>query len=145
KIEPGRFPLPEYDGRVCAMGMARLEQQYHKDRLRYPLRRVGERGRGRWQRISWDEAFDWLASFCRETRKNPTVGISLSPWEMILSVLSRKWVAKEWGGVRWSTQWRRGKPHYAQACGVKVSETAHWVTPLVGGVFAFGSTGGRWS
>ena len=61
KIEPGSFPLPEYDGRICAMGMARLEQQYHLDRLRYPLRRIGARGEGRWQRISWDEAFDLLA------------------------------------------------------------------------------------
>jgi len=61
KIEPGAFPLPEYDRRVCAMGMARLEYQYHKDRLRYPLRRVGERGQGQWKRMSWDEAFDFLA------------------------------------------------------------------------------------
>ena len=43
------------------MGMARLEQQYHQDRLRYPLRRIGARGEGRWQRISWNEAFDLLA------------------------------------------------------------------------------------
>ena len=61
KIEPGSFPLIEYDRRVCAMGMARLEYQYHEDRLRHPLRRIGERGEGRWQRISWDEAFDFLA------------------------------------------------------------------------------------
>ncbi len=61
KIEPGAFPLPEYDGRICAMGMARLEQQYHKDRLLYPLRRIGARGEGRWQRISWNEAFELLA------------------------------------------------------------------------------------
>jgi anaerobic dimethyl sulfoxide reductase subunit A len=60
-IEAGSFPLPEYDRRICAMGMARLEQQYHPDRLLYPLRRVGARGEGRWQRISWDEAFDRLA------------------------------------------------------------------------------------
>ncbi len=61
KITPGSFPRPEYDGRICAMGMARLEYQYHPDRLRYPLRRVGERGEGRWQRISWDEVFQLLA------------------------------------------------------------------------------------
>ncbi|MDP2603545.1 MAG: molybdopterin-dependent oxidoreductase [Deltaproteobacteria bacterium] len=66
KIEPGTFPLPEFDRRVCAMGMARLEQQYHKDRLRYPLRRVGERGQCQWQRISWDEAFDLLADRLRK-------------------------------------------------------------------------------
>jgi len=66
KIEPGAFPLPEYDRRVCAMGMARLEYQYHEDRLRFPLRRVGERGQGRWRRISWDEAFDLLAERLRK-------------------------------------------------------------------------------
>lgn len=65
KIEPGSFPLPEYDRRVCAMGMARLEQQYHKDRLLYPLRRVGERGQGQWRRISWDAAYGFLAARLR--------------------------------------------------------------------------------
>lgn len=43
------------------MGMARLEQQYHEDRLRFPLKRAGVRGEGKWQRISWEEAFDFLA------------------------------------------------------------------------------------
>jgi anaerobic selenocysteine-containing dehydrogenase len=66
KVEPGAFPLPEYDRRVCAMGMARLEQQYHKDRLRYPLRRVGERGEGQWQKIGWDDAFDFIAQRLRK-------------------------------------------------------------------------------
>ena len=66
KIEPGAFPLPEYDRRVCAMGMARLEYQYHQDRLRFPLRRSGERGQGQWLRISWDEAFDLLAERLRK-------------------------------------------------------------------------------
>jgi anaerobic dimethyl sulfoxide reductase subunit A len=65
-IEAGSFPLPEYDRRVCAMGLARLEQQYHPDRLLYPLRRVGTRGEGRWQRINWDEAFDLLAGRLRK-------------------------------------------------------------------------------
>jgi anaerobic selenocysteine-containing dehydrogenase len=61
KIEPGPFPLPQYDRRICAMGMARLEQQYHKDRLRYPLKRSRARGAGAWQRIAWGEAFELLA------------------------------------------------------------------------------------
>ena len=61
KIEPGTFPLPEYDRRVCAMGMARLEYQYHRDRLRFPLKRTAARGEGKWQRISWDEAYDTIA------------------------------------------------------------------------------------
>ena len=61
RIEPGSFPFPEYDHRICAMGMARLEQQYHEDRLRFPLKRAGARGEGKWQRIGWEEAFDFLA------------------------------------------------------------------------------------
>jgi len=61
RIEAGSFPLPEYDRRICAMGLSRLEQQYHAERLRFPLKRAGARGEGRWQRISWEEAFDFLA------------------------------------------------------------------------------------
>ena len=65
KIEAGRFPVAAYDRRICAMGMARLEQQYHPDRLRNPLQRVGERGAGKWQPISWDRAYDLLAERLR--------------------------------------------------------------------------------
>ena len=65
KIEAGRFPLADYDRRICAMGMARLEQQYHPDRLRYPLQRVGQRGAGKWQRIGWDRAYEIVAEQLR--------------------------------------------------------------------------------
>jgi anaerobic selenocysteine-containing dehydrogenase len=61
RIEAGSFPLPDYDHRICAMGLSRLEQQYHTDRLRFPLKRAGARGEGKWQRIGWEEAFDFLA------------------------------------------------------------------------------------
>lgn len=61
RIEAGSFPLPEYDRRICLMGASRLEYQYHKDRLRHPVKRIGARGAGQWQRIGWDEAFDLIA------------------------------------------------------------------------------------
>ncbi len=61
RIEAGSFPRPEFDKRICLMGSSRLEYQYHKDRLLFPLLRIGERGAGQWKRITWTEAYDLIA------------------------------------------------------------------------------------
>ncbi|MCA8956774.1 MAG: molybdopterin-dependent oxidoreductase, partial [Planctomycetes bacterium] len=53
---------PNSRGRMCARGQAALNHLYHPERLLYPLARVGKRGEGRWRRISWDEAYDMVAS-----------------------------------------------------------------------------------
>lgn len=42
-------------------GKAIMEIQPHPDRLKYPLKRVGAKGEGKWQRVSWDEALDTIA------------------------------------------------------------------------------------
>jgi anaerobic dimethyl sulfoxide reductase subunit A len=47
--------------RACPRGRAYLRRQYHPDRLKYPLKRVGRRGEAKFERISWDEALDTLA------------------------------------------------------------------------------------
>jgi len=52
---------PVSKGRLCPKGMASLEYLNHPDRLKYPLKRAGERGAGSWQRVSWDEALDAVA------------------------------------------------------------------------------------
>lgn len=49
-------------GYTCYKGRVSADRLTHPDRLRYPLKRVGERGEGKWQRISWDEALDETAA-----------------------------------------------------------------------------------
>ena len=48
-------------GRGCVKGMSIIEQMYHPQRLIYPQKRIGARGSGQWQRISWEEAYDTIA------------------------------------------------------------------------------------
>jgi len=67
KVEPADFPDPRFR-HICARALCSTQLVYHQDRLRYPLKRLGERGEGRWQRISWDEALDTIASKLTEIR-----------------------------------------------------------------------------
>ena len=48
--------------RACIRGRAYRRRQDHPDRLKYPMKRAGKRGEGKFERISWDEALDLLAS-----------------------------------------------------------------------------------
>lgn len=48
--------------RACVRGRSYLRRQYHPDRLKHPLKRVGPRGAGQFVQISWDEALDRMAA-----------------------------------------------------------------------------------
>jgi anaerobic selenocysteine-containing dehydrogenase len=56
---------PGSRGRNCAKGPATLNQVTDPDRILAPLKRVGERGEGRWAQVSWDEALDDIAARIR--------------------------------------------------------------------------------
>jgi anaerobic selenocysteine-containing dehydrogenase len=51
---------PTSRGHICAKGAASPELLYHPDRVTHPLRRMGKRGEGKWQRVSWDEALNQM-------------------------------------------------------------------------------------
>jgi len=67
KVE-GDEDHPYHQGRLCPRALALRQYIHHPDRLRHPLKRVGERGEGKWQRISWDEALDTCEHRLREIR-----------------------------------------------------------------------------
>ncbi|MGN0078440.1 MAG: molybdopterin-dependent oxidoreductase, partial [Coriobacteriales bacterium] len=56
-------------GGVCAKGLAGIQALYNPNRNKYPMRRVGERGGNEWERISWEEAIDEIATKMYETKK----------------------------------------------------------------------------
>ena len=56
---------PGSRGRNCAKGPATINQVTDPDRILFPLKRVGERGEGRWAQVSWDEALDDLGARIR--------------------------------------------------------------------------------
>jgi anaerobic dimethyl sulfoxide reductase subunit A len=54
--------------RACMRGRALRQRVYSPDRILYPMKRVGERGEGRFERISWDEALDRVAFQLKRVR-----------------------------------------------------------------------------
>ena len=68
KIE-GTKNHPSNNGTLCARGLAATQLEYDPNRLQYPMQRVGERGEGKWKRISWDEAMNTIV-----TKLNNVIG-----------------------------------------------------------------------
>lgn len=55
-------------GKICPKGCAGVQFLYNPDRVKGPMRRVGERGAGEWEAISWDEAIAMVVERLREIR-----------------------------------------------------------------------------
>ncbi len=61
----------------CPRGQMQLERQYHPERLLYPLKRVGAKGSGQFERITWDEALDTIVAQLNKAKAKygaPAVG-----------------------------------------------------------------------
>ena len=59
--EGGRAGTPDFFPRGCQKGACYSSLMHSPQRVQYPIERVGERGSGKWKRISWDEALDKVA------------------------------------------------------------------------------------
>jgi len=57
KLDPNpRFPKSK--NMLCARGVAGIHALYDPDRLKYPMVRIGEKGEGKFKRVTWDEAYE---------------------------------------------------------------------------------------
>ena len=86
---------PINKGTLCAKGLSCLDLLYHPDRIKYPMKRAGKRGEGKWKRISWDEAYEEIvANIKRITEKygilsiSPTVGTGRHPFFYMMRFMS---------------------------------------------------------
>src|SRR5512142_2839892 len=60
---------PLTKGKLCARGNAGIALLNDPDRLKFPQIRTGERGEGKFKRVSWDEALDFLATRLKELKQ----------------------------------------------------------------------------
>ncbi len=64
----GMKESPVNRGKLCAKAYASIQWLYSSQRLKYPLKRIGARGDGRFTRISWDEAVSLVAGKLKEQK-----------------------------------------------------------------------------
>lgn len=72
-VEDGRVVRIEGDpqspisrGTLCPKGLASVQLAYHPDRLLHPIKRKGAKGEGKWEKITWDEAYEILTGKMRK-------------------------------------------------------------------------------
>lgn len=68
QTEMGEFPDPKYN-RICAKGLSHPLRVYSPERIKYPMRRVGARGAGQWEQITWDEAINEICTKWKQYQK----------------------------------------------------------------------------
>jgi anaerobic selenocysteine-containing dehydrogenase len=85
KVE-GMKEFPQNRGTLCAKGNANRQYIYSRDRVLSPLRRVGKRGSGEFEEISWDEAYATIAD------RLLTIKAETGPESVVFGVGYTKWL-----------------------------------------------------
>ncbi|MGC3954764.1 MAG: molybdopterin-dependent oxidoreductase [Propionicimonas sp.] len=65
----GSDELGDFQIRACVRGRAQRQRIYSPDRIKKPMRRTGPRGGGQWKEVSWEEAFDLIASELKRVKQ----------------------------------------------------------------------------
>jgi anaerobic selenocysteine-containing dehydrogenase len=68
KVE-GSADNPITQGALCAKGLSATQLVYSPGRLKYPLRRSGKKGAGKWKRFSWNDALDLISKKLSEIKE----------------------------------------------------------------------------
>ncbi len=68
RVEPNPAAAAANRGTMCAKSNAAMQMVYSPLRLQYPMKRAGEKGEGKFTRITWDEALDTIASKLKEAK-----------------------------------------------------------------------------
>ncbi|OGP89676.1 MAG: hypothetical protein A2156_00500 [Deltaproteobacteria bacterium RBG_16_48_10] len=144
---------PNNLGKICARGLAGVNMVYDLDRITFPLIRKGERGKGQWERISWDKAYTEITSrlktiyqsgqkgdfvFQSEHEPDGIIRRFLAAFSkaLILSEDSLDFGNRDWGqGLTWGEE--RGVPdvmnsHYILNFGSNPYETHEYYTGFIG-------------
>ncbi|MBB3665521.1 anaerobic selenocysteine-containing dehydrogenase [Prauserella sediminis] len=103
---------PVANGKLCIKGTTALEIHRHDDRLNFPLKRVGKRGEGKWERISWQQAMDEIAAKLRDLREQD------GP-ESVATLGGTHKTPGDWASWRWAADF--GTPNFVSQgrnCGV---------------------------
>jgi anaerobic selenocysteine-containing dehydrogenase len=69
--------FPFNQGRLCPRCLALPQVVYHPNRLKYLMKRLGEKGEGKWERITWDEAYDTIVKKFNDIREKYGLGAVL--------------------------------------------------------------------
>jgi anaerobic selenocysteine-containing dehydrogenase len=113
---------PFNQGRLCPKGLAISQYMYHPDRVTHPLKRVGKRGEGKWERITWDEALDTVETRLKDIRDKHGAE----------SVIFCQGTGRDIGGPITFLMYAYGSPNWVQ-----VGLAGHaCYTPRLGGMFA---------
>ena len=91
-VEPNDWP-DKRNETICLKGISEIQHVYSPDRIQVPLKRVGERGEGKFIEITWDEALDLMVEeYKKAVEKYGKVGVCTAPAVDGLQVNMNKYI-----------------------------------------------------